>query len=204
MRRHEVALLLGGFLVVAGALLALGYAVSPDYARRNFAIFTEMAHSAAYQTQSPNPNFADGMTQRVPPAGTIARGYLPLALDPDDTGRAAAAALRNPVSDTDPTVRERGAALFQQDCLPCHGAGGEGNGPVALKGYPPPPSLLAANARGLADGAIFHIITYGRGNMPGLAIQVEPDDRWKVVRHIRSLQGIAAPATAAPGTGGRQ
>jgi hypothetical protein len=38
---------------------------------------------------------------------------------------------------------------------------------------------------------MFHVITLGRNNMPAHAGQVSVDDRWKVILHIRKLQGSA-------------
>jgi hypothetical protein len=65
------------------------------------------------------------------------------------------------------------------------------------RGYPPPPSLLADNARRIKDGQIFHIITYGQNNMPSYAAQVSVEDRWRAIVFVRSLQAQApAPATA--------
>jgi hypothetical protein len=51
-----------------------------------------------------------------------------------------------------------------------------------------PPSLVAEHARMLPDGHIFHIITRGQKLMPSLAVQVELEDRWKVIHFVRSLQ----------------
>jgi mono/diheme cytochrome c family protein len=39
----------------------------------------------------------------------------------------------------------------------------------------------------MKDGQLFHIITFGQGNMPSYAAQVDRDDRWKVVRFVRGL-----------------
>ena len=44
--------------------------------------FPDMARTARYNAFEANPNFADGMTLRVPPNGTIPRGMLPLASHP--------------------------------------------------------------------------------------------------------------------------
>jgi hypothetical protein len=44
---------------------------------------------------------------------------------------------------------------------------------------------------------MFHIITYGKGNMPPHAAQISREDRWKVILHIRSLQA-ESEATATP------
>jgi mono/diheme cytochrome c family protein len=73
-------------------------------------------------------------------------------------------------------------------CRVCHGPAGEGDGTVAQRGFPTPPSLLAANARNYADGRIFHIVSFGQGNMPGYAAQIEPADRWKATLWVRRLQ----------------
>jgi len=36
-------------------------------------------------------------------------------------------------------------------------------------------------------------VTYGQGNMPGHASQIEPEDRWKVALWVRHLQQEAGP-----------
>ena len=64
---------------------------------------------------------------------------------------------------------------------------------AAMRGFPPPPSLLADQAVRLADGQIFHIVTYGQKNMPSYAAQVPLDDRWRVIAYVRSLQGGSQP-----------
>lgn len=46
----------------------------------------------------------------------------------------------------------------------------------------------------MKDGQLFHIITYGQGNMPPYAVQVTQDDRWKIIAYIRSLQAKDAAA----------
>ncbi len=35
---------------------------------------------------------------------------------------------------------------------------------------------------------MFHILTYGQGKMASYAAQLSEDERWKVIRHVRSLQ----------------
>lgn len=83
---------------------------------------------------------------------------------------------------------DRGAAVYATFCEICHGAGGAGDGTVARRGFPAPPSLLAEKARNLADGEMFHILTYGRANMPAYRSQIDREDRWRAVLHVRRLQ----------------
>src|SRR5450755_3423176 len=68
-------------LVVLLGAVALCYFTPPrDVSRPNYEFIpeTQMAQSPAYDTFAPNPNFADGLTLRTPPAGVLARGSMPL------------------------------------------------------------------------------------------------------------------------------
>ncbi len=40
----------------------------------------------------------------------------------------------------------------------------------------------------MPDGQMYHLITLGQKNMASYATQVQRDDRWKVIRYIRTLQ----------------
>lgn len=192
------------FLLAALAFtVALNYAFRPDPSRPNLEYFPDMAHSPRYNAYSPNPNFADGKTLREPPAGAIARGWMPLhyAATPQDALRAGQE-LVSPVA-SDERVLERGRKVWADFCQTCHGPAGLGDGPVVQRGYPAPPSLLAEKALKMKDGQMFHILTYGQNNMPPYAAQVSREDRWAVIAYVRSLQKTAAPpAAVAEGTPG--
>ena len=73
--------------------------------------------------------------------------------------------------------------------------------PLPCAAFPTPPSLVAPKARELPDGRIFHIATFGQGNMPSHAAQIEPEDRWKAVMWVRQLQAAAPPLTEEPADG---
>jgi len=139
----------------------------------------------------------------VPPAGSIPRNLMPLhyAATPEDAIRAGIE-LTNPFAADDQLALSRGTAVFNSFCIPCHGAGGLGDGLVTTRGVPPPPSLLDENARKIADGQMFHILTYGQKNMSSYASAISREDRWKAILYVRALQrqaaARAAAATAAP------
>lgn len=82
----------------------------------------------------------------------------------------------------------RGKKTFGDFCFPCHGDAGMGDGPVVARGYPAPPSLAGESARQLADGQIFHQLTFGRGNMPSYRFLLKPSERWAVIRYVMDLQ----------------
>jgi mono/diheme cytochrome c family protein len=155
--------------------------------------FPDMARTVRYNAFEANPNFADGMTLRVPPPGTIPRGLLPVASQPT-TGPEGL--LVNPFAPDDAAALERGAAVFLTYCVPCHDATGRGNGLVVQHGYPMPPSLLRARTRAMDDVQIFTMITTGFGTMPSYAAQIEREDRWKAVLHVRKLQNEPPPEDA--------
>lgn len=177
-------------LVVLVVLVAIMFFIRRDFTTRNIEILPGMVPYVAFNSQSSNPNFSDGKTLQLPVKGTVVRGFepLPYTAMPEDAIRAGQDLVTS-LNPTDSTKDiERGAFVYSNICRPCHGAGGTGDGIIAQHGFPPPPSLLTENARKINDGQIFHIISYGQRNMPSFATQVVRNDRWRVVKYIRSLQ----------------
>ncbi len=173
-------------------LLVLAAGCERDPGQTHVQYMPDMVASIPYDAFNANPNTADGRTLQPQVEGTVARGQRPLhfVAGPADATRAGAE-LKNPWSNDDDT-RRRGEIAFNRFCSHCHGASGEGDGLVATR-FPRPPSLRAPRAKQLADGQLFHIITFGQGLMPPHGAQVQPDDRWKIVVHLRALQTGAAP-----------
>lgn len=186
------SLLLFAFL----GCLGLNELLSRDYSLPNSDFLPGMKEEVSFGAQSANSNFPDGKTLREPPTGTIPRGYLPLHYHPtpEDAIRAGRE-LQNPLKATDAQVRKRGEFVFVHYCQVCHGPKGQGDGPVAKRGVPPPPSLQSGKSKDMQDGQLFHILTYGQGNMPSYAAQLSREDRWCAIVHTRLLQQ-AVPAGA--------
>lgn len=160
---------------------------NPD--QRSLDFMPDMVISAAYKAESPNPYFLNGQTQQNPAPGSIARSFKPLNFGASiEESVRAGKELTNPFNSQNESDLERGKKMYQIYCQVCHGAGGEGNGPVSLRGYPPPPSLLLDNTRKMKDGQIFHIISNGYKNMPSYGSQIVQQDRWVTVSYIRKLQ----------------
>src|SRR5215831_1943211 len=197
-------IVLNGFLLlVVIATVTASWVFTADATRPNFEFLPQMAHSPRYNAFAPNPNFTDGSTLQPPEPGTIARGSMPLhyAATPQDALRAGEE-LKSPLDVGNVRARERGASVFSNFCVVCHGAGGAGNGPVAQRGYPPPPSLLAEHALKMKDGQLFHVLTCGQNNMPSYASELSLEHRWNVILGVRTMQAAVTPtpAPAAPFT----
>lgn len=94
------------------------------------------------------------------------------------------------------TIAARGDTLYQTFCAVCHGAAGDGNGPVGPRVAAP--SIITAQAAGYSDGYLYSIIRYGRGSMPRYGDKVfQVDDRWAIVNYVRRLQAGAPAAGGA-------
>ena len=95
----------------------------------------------------------------------------------------------NPIPDT-PEAWAQGKALYQANCLPCHGPAGLGDGPVAVTLRPPPANLQVHMVPGVhTDAQIFEWITNGYPNspMPAFKDVLTEDQRWHVMVYIRTL-----------------
>jgi mono/diheme cytochrome c family protein len=162
--------------------------LSRDTTRRNLEWPTQMQYSPAYASESPNPVLPLGMTQQLPVAGTIPRGFKPFryVATPEEAERAGRE-LNNPFEASEPHL-SRGQAVYSNYCAVCHGSTGAGDG-VLIPKYPNPPSFNTEKSKAIADGHLFHVITMGRVNMPSHAALVTADDRWKAILYIRKLQG---------------
>ncbi len=99
-----------------------------------------------------------------------------------------ASGLANPIKADDWTLFQ-GKELYGIFCAPCHGESGAGDGPVGKK-YLPPPADIRHSAHGghHSDGEFFVIISKGIGGMPAFRADLSPEERWKIVHHLRTLK----------------
>ncbi|RPI05209.1 MAG: cytochrome c, partial [Zetaproteobacteria bacterium] len=81
-----------------------------------------------------------------------------------------------------------GQALFQENCVICHGKTGKGDGEAAAAMKPPPRSLADKAVQAQTDGELFWKISEGREAMPGWK-SISEKERWSLVHFIRTLAG---------------
>ena len=148
----------------------------------------DMYYSSAYKSYTPSPVFGDSMTMRVPVKGTVPRGMIPFEWEKTEEDRIAAGeALVNPLEPTAGNLSQ-GRASYKVFCIDCHGPAGDGQGYLfTSKRYPyPPADLTSDKVRALKDGEIYHVITVGFGIMGAHGGMILPEDRWKIILHIRN------------------
>jgi len=199
-----------GFSIILAATLLAGCKAGGDNPGREYA--PNMYHSVAYEplTQikdkeagkwvnsldngrgeyyNSNDYNPYGMNMRLPVPNTVRRnanGWLPYRGTNDTTGLRLADKLVNPFEAT-PAILTQGKMLYEINCKHCHGAKGGGDGKVADK-YPGVANLTGDAIKGVSEGHIFHVITYGKGLMGSHGSQVNDEERWKIAKYVKQLQ----------------
>ncbi len=87
----------------------------------------------------------------------------------------------------DPRWVERGKEAYGYYCAMCHGQRGDGRGTVGQSFHPLPSDLSSRETQALSDGEIFVVISLGSKRSPPLAHTISEEDRWAIVRFLRSL-----------------
>ena len=131
------------------------------------------------------------MNMREPAPNTVKRnkyGWLPYRSKnvPKDSVDIVVKGIKNPLDSSAQYVVE-GKALYEIYCMHCHGAKGMGDGKVADK-YAGVANLKGDSYLAMSEQHIFHVITYGAVLMGAHGSQVNPDERWKIARYVKSLQ----------------
>ena len=199
-----------GFAIILAATLLAGCKAGGDNPGREYA--PNMYHSVAYEplTQikdkeagkwvnsldngrgeyyNSNDYNPYGMNMRLPVPNTVRRnanGWLPYRGANDTTGLRLAEKLVNPFEAT-PAILTQGKMLYEINCKHCHGAKGGGDGKVADK-YTGVAKLTGDAIKGVSEGHIFHVITYGKGLMGSHGSQVNDEERWKIAKYVKQLQ----------------
>ena len=171
--------------------------------------FRDMYDQPRYKPLAASALWPDGRASRPPVEGTVARsegtyagsssGRLgtiapPPIVDPRDTLRASlrpggakagASLVLPPIT---PALLARGRQRFDIFCSPCHSVAGDGDGMIARRGFPHPPSFHTDRLREASDAHFYAVITDGYGVMSAYATRVPPRDRLAIVAYIRALQ----------------
>jgi mono/diheme cytochrome c family protein len=172
------------------------------------AYMPDMWYSRAYETYNYNmdPETHDLKSRGarytgIPVPGTMARGdAYTFPIQEGDSGYVQAAAFPSPLGSMNITAPQMKEAerLYLINCAICHGTALDGNGPLWKGGdgpYPAAPRNLKDDyTKALSDAQIFHVITYGKGQMGSYASQLFPEQRWWITSYIRNKQGGGAAA----------
>lgn len=164
----------------------------------------DMSYSRAYETYASTEALTKaGVHYNARPVeGTVARGALgSYPFKNDSTGYARSAEVKNPLDPATVDLKEA-ERIYLINCGICHGAKLDGNGPLWKGGdgpYPAAPRNLITDpiATTMAEGTMFHSITYGKNLMGGYGSQLSSKQRWAIVTFIKTKQAEAAGAATA-------
>ncbi len=205
MQRHFHPMKISMKYLVLGsvALAAVSFFASCDKMDPNspgVEYMPDMYRSPSYETNAITTFRGDTVScNRLPVAGTIARGFMPYTLPNDTMGyRMSGITMHNPLPNT-PEIVEQGKIIYGKFCVHCHGKSGQGDGKVGLILGGMPHYDDAAH-KDLPEGKMFHSITYGKNLMGSHASQLSVDDRWKVIRYVQTLQGKKETASVTDST----
>jgi Cytochrome C oxidase, cbb3-type, subunit III len=168
----------------------------------------DMAYSRAYKTYVKlDSSFTEDSSElgykiffnRKPVDSTIKRGELfPYPYQNDSIGYKMSATVKDPLPTLSVADSAEASRLFNINCGICHGTDGKASGPLAKGGKVGGiKDLTSAEAVEMADGTIFHIMTYGQNNMGSYASQLDRKQRWMIVQYVRTLQPKAAADSTA-------
>lgn len=219
MKKVNIALIVGSILsVLAFASCedkqSPGYSYMPDMGKSRALEAYDMRDTARFTTDESRKGGDVIYYNGMPVPGTLRRGDLfPYDLANDSNGYRMSAAVKNPIIDTlDVAALNEAGRLYNINCGICHGVTGAGNGPLATAGHVGGvANLTLPNYIALADGTMFHVITFGKGVMGSYASQLNKQQRWEIVKYIRTLQArtggdsktdSTAAGSKAAGTGG--
>lgn len=135
-----------------------------------------MTQQNRYATYAPASLWSDDTAARPLPANVVAQGDL----ERDE-------AAKNPPPPSSQLLA-RGRERFNIYCSPCHGLAGDGDGMIAQRGFPAPPSYHSPRLLAAPASHFYDVITHGYGAMFSYADRVEPQDRWAIIAYIRALQ----------------
>jgi cytochrome c553 len=170
----------------------------------------DMYDQRKYKPLAASDLFPDGQSARPLPPGTIVRsggamagassgriGEKPLPMDTgpvypigsqgEHAHEHPSVPRTNPLPITQALLRH-GQERYNIYCGPCHSPLGDGDGMVARRGFPRPPSYHTDRLRNAPDSHFFRVITQGYGAMYPYADRLSEHDRWAVVAYIRALQ----------------
>jgi mono/diheme cytochrome c family protein len=136
----------------------------------------------------------------MPVPGTVKRGdLLPYTLTNDSIGYKASATVVNPLGRLDSMSLKEAGRLYNINCAICHGVKLDAQGPLAGKvgGIA---NLTTSAYLGMSEGTIFHVQTYGKGNMGSYASQLDRKQRWMVAQYVKHQQSMIGKKSAGDST----
>lgn len=130
------------------------------------------------------------MSALTPVDGTVPHngvGILPYVLPNTNEGYEASKSVQSPLDSLDLSKNTaRVEKIYNQVCATCHGAKGDGLGPIVQSG-----AYLGVPAykdREITEGSVYHVIMHGRNAMGSYASHLNEQDRWLIAEYVMQLR----------------
>lgn len=146
----------------------------------------DMYVAVPYEPNGAVAPYNNGMVDRDPVAGTIARGQVPYEYPNTNEGYTSALKdLKSPLKKVEAHLAN-GKKMYDIYCISCHGKSGKGDGVLVQRDkFSGIPNF---KDRAITEGSIYHVIMYGRGIMGSHASQLRVKERWQVVQYVEKLR----------------
>jgi mono/diheme cytochrome c family protein len=141
-------------------------------------------------------NFRYGRMRETPgvrpheePLFNMESGIIPVSAGEAIYRATPGADLKSPLNAADPSVIDRGKAVYLTYCAQCHGYNYDGKGTVGQSFHPLPTDLRSPEVQSKPEGELFKTVSYGEPGkrQPALQTTVTIDDRWHVIAFMKSL-----------------
>lgn len=199
------------YAIIAALVIGLLPTRGEKTAKTPIRLFPDMDDQDKIKAQKPSDFFSDGAGSRHPVGGTQPIGFLAdgaheLGGIPEyefggGTGYYYTGGIDGYFSNgmpeelalTEENVEgflRRGEEVYHINCMPCHGASGDGLGITSSFGVPGIANLILDNfgQATYPDGRLYDVIANGKGNMGGYKHNISVRDRWATVAYVRALQ----------------
>ena len=94
--------------------------------------------------------------------------------------------MKNPIKSTQASI-QKGKEIYEKKCALCHGARGDGKGPVSAGLNPRPTNFKDSHGEKISDGEHFWKITTGKGGMPSFENDLTEEERWHVINYVNTF-----------------
>ena len=168
-----------------------GIEYAPDmYVSKGYEAYTQLMEDSNVYNRF-------GSSMRKPVKGTVALGQGDYVYPFDNTaeGYEQSAGIAMPFIKDD----GEGERLYGIYCSMCHGLEGGNDGSVFKKDKTIKPggweNYQDDYIKNLPVGKIYHTLQYGKNNMGSHAYALTPEERWKVIKHVKFLSNPEGTVT---------